>query len=75
MESFHEVLIGCMKEADALGFRGRYDRIVAGLDESFDLPFMARMSMGAKWKGLPQQQRDKFKALSRRHLRSIRSDS
>ena len=66
VESVHEVLLGCMKEADQLGFQGRYDRIVAALDEAFDLPFMARMALGATWKELTEQQRADFVDLSRR---------
>ena len=38
VESFHEVLLDCMKQADELGFQGRYDRLAASLDETFDLP-------------------------------------
>lgn len=66
VESLHDVLLGCMKEADALGFQGRYDRILANLDETFDLPFMARVSIGAVWKELAEPQREDFIDLSRR---------
>jgi phospholipid transport system substrate-binding protein len=66
VESLHEVLLGCMKEADELGFQGRYDRIAAELDEAFDLPFMARVSVGAAWKELAEQERADFVDLSRR---------
>jgi phospholipid transport system substrate-binding protein len=67
VESLHAVLLGCMKEADALGFQGRYERIAAALDESFDLEFMARMSVGGAWNELDEQQRADFVALSRRY--------
>lgn len=64
--SLHAVLIGCMKEADALGFQGRYDRILANLDQTFDLPFMARTALGSRtWKQLDAQQRREFVGLSR----------
>lgn len=66
VESLHAVLLGCMKEADALGYQGRFERIAANLDETFDLPFMARMALGATWKDLTPQQRADFVALSRR---------
>ncbi len=66
VESVHAVLVGCMQEADQLGFQGRYDRIVAALDEAFDLPFMARTALGATWKDLTEQQRADFIDLSRR---------
>ena len=66
VESFHEVLLGCMKEADALGYQGRFERIAANLDETFDLPFMARTLVGATWKQLTPQQQADFVDLSRR---------
>jgi phospholipid transport system substrate-binding protein len=66
VESFHAVLLGCMKKADPRGFQGRYERIVASLDETFDLPFMARTLVGATWKDLTRQQQVDFINLSRR---------
>jgi phospholipid transport system substrate-binding protein len=75
VESFHEVLLGCMKEADALGFQGRYDRIAASLDETFDLPFMARTLVGATWKELTRQQQADFIDLSRRLSASRYADN
>jgi len=75
VESFHEVLLGCMKEADALGFQGRYERILASLDETFDLPFMARALVGATWKELGQQQQADFIDLSRRLSASRYADN
>jgi len=75
VESFHEVLLGCMKQADELGFQGRYDRILASLDENFDLPFMARTLVGATWKELSEQQKADFIDLSRRLSASRYADN
>ena len=75
VESFHEALLGSMKEADALGFQGRYERIVASLDETFDLPFMARTLVGATWKQLTPQQQADFVDLSRRLSASRYADN
>jgi phospholipid transport system substrate-binding protein len=66
VESLHAVLLDCMKGACGPGFEGRYERIVAQLDESFDLPFMARISVGKAWKSLSPEERTSFTALSRR---------
>jgi phospholipid transport system substrate-binding protein len=66
VESLHDVLLGCMKEADTLRFQGRYDRILAELDRGFDLPFMAGISIGATWKELSPRERADFVELSRR---------
>ena len=75
VESFHEVLLGSMKEADEIGFQGRYGRIAASLDETFDLPFMARTLVGATWKQLTPQQQADFIDLSRRLSASRYADN
>jgi len=66
VESFHEALLESMKQADQLGFQGRYDLVFASLPAAFDLPFMARAAIGATWQQLAAQQRADFVALSRR---------
>ena len=66
VESLHEVLADCMREADELGFQGRYERILAALDETFDLPFMARAALASTWKELSEEQLAEFTDLSRR---------
>jgi phospholipid transport system substrate-binding protein len=66
VEGFHGVLLGSMREADALGFQGRYDRIFSALGESFDLPMMARSALGSTWKQLEDQQLSEFITLSQR---------
>lgn len=66
VESLHDLLLSIMKDADELGFLGRYERLLSHLDESFDLEFMARISIGSAWKDLDEQQRANFTDLSRR---------
>ena len=75
VESFHEVLLGCMQKADELGFRGRYDRIFASLGETFDLPFMARTALGSTWKQLGDEELTDFIALSRRYSATRYADN
>jgi phospholipid transport system substrate-binding protein len=50
VERLHAVLIEVMKEAESLGYQGRYDRLSPALQEFFDLPFMAEKSVGRHWK-------------------------
>ena len=66
VEAFHEVLLDCMRNADALGFQGRFERILAAQDAAFDLPFMARMAVGGTWNELSDQQRAEVVSLSQR---------
>jgi len=66
VEAFHGVLLGCMRDAEQLGFRGRYDRMFAALGDAFDLPFMARTALGSAWKELTDEELAEFIALSHR---------
>ena len=50
VEKLHDALIGVMKEAKALGYEGRYERLSPVIHENFDLPFMAEKSVGRHWK-------------------------
>jgi len=75
VESFHSALLASMKEASVLGFQGRYERMLAALDESFDLPFMARTTLGTMWQELNEGQRADFMALSRRLSASRYADN
>ena len=59
VESLHAVLLAAMRDADALGFAGRLEKIqpvVAGL---YDFAFMAEKSVGLGWRQLdePEQAR------------------
>jgi phospholipid transport system substrate-binding protein len=57
VERLHAVLIGVMKEAESLGYQGRYDRLSPVLQEFFDLPFMAEKSVGRHWKTASEEDR------------------
>ncbi|MDH5748915.1 MAG: ABC transporter substrate-binding protein [Rhodospirillales bacterium] len=47
--TFHDALLGVMKEADALGFKGRYDRLKNPVQSSFDHYRMIRIAVGEHW--------------------------
>ena len=57
VESFHEALIGVMKNAERLGFRGRYEALSPVLAKMFNLPYMARVAVGAYWDKFDDAQR------------------
>jgi phospholipid transport system substrate-binding protein len=70
VESLHATLIACMKGECGPGFEGRYERILAQLDQSFDLPFMARISIDKAWKTLSPEDQLAFVELSRSYSAS-----
>jgi len=59
IEALHDQFIDVMRNADSIGYDGRYERLQAIVTESFDLPFMAEKTVGRHWKKLsaPEQQR------------------
>jgi phospholipid transport system substrate-binding protein len=56
VEKLHAALIDVMQNAEALGYDGRYAQLTPVVEETFDLPFMARKSVGRHWKDLAESQ-------------------
>ncbi len=50
VETLHSELLGVMKEADDLGYQGRFDRLSPVLGKLFDIPFKAEKSVGRQWR-------------------------
>jgi phospholipid transport system substrate-binding protein len=57
VETLHATLIEVMKNADSLGYAGRYETLDPVLRASFDIPFMAEKSVGRHWRTLDDGQR------------------
>ncbi len=58
----HGTLLSVMKEADALGVKGRFQRLSPEIERSFHLTLMARVTSGAVWKKVDTAQRDDLAA-------------
>jgi len=58
VNSFHETLLGLMKQGRMLGESGRYARIEPVIRRLFDIPSMARLAVGATWASLSQAQQE-----------------
>lgn len=52
VEKFHAGLLQIMKDAEALGFQGRIDRLTPLMAQTFDLDFMASKTVGSHWRKL-----------------------
>ena len=61
--AFHESLLGVMKDAEALGVKGRYEKLAPRIEQSFHLALMARVSAGASWRKASEAQTDKLVAV------------
>ena len=68
IDGFDKVLLDVMKNADKLGYKGRYDKLAPVIQKTYDLPLMARISVGPQWSALTPAQQAKiiesFSALS-----------
>jgi len=60
VERLNAALIEVMRGAEALGFQGRYQRLAPVLSQSFDFPFMARVSAGGRWRAWDEATRGRF---------------
>jgi hopanoid biosynthesis associated membrane protein HpnM len=57
IRAFYDVLLETMKRAQALGVKGRYEKLAPAVRATFDLPTMTRIAVGPEWKSLkPEQQ-------------------
>ena len=66
VRNFYGVLLDVMQHASALGPKGRYQKLEPVVRGTFDVPFMARLSVGPTWRSLaPEQKRRAVQAYSR----------
>jgi phospholipid transport system substrate-binding protein len=66
VQNFYGALLDIMQHASALGARGRYQKLEPVILGTFDVPFMARLSIGPSWGRLtPDQKRRAAQAYGR----------
>jgi phospholipid transport system substrate-binding protein len=57
VQGLYDVLLSTMKNGRALGQSGRFTLLEPVIRRTFDIPSMARLSVGASWAGLTEAQR------------------
>lgn len=60
IDALHDALLDVMKNAVELGYEGRAKRLAPVIPEYFDVPFMARKSVGRHWKEVSEQDQRRF---------------
>jgi phospholipid transport system substrate-binding protein len=60
IERLNAALLATMKDAAALGYRGRYEQLAPVLRETFDFPAMARIVVGSHWSSISTAQQQAF---------------
>lgn len=56
----HGTLIKAMREGEKLGYRGRFELLAPVVDQTHDLDFIARTTLGANWTQLDAEQQRTF---------------
>ena len=62
VERLNAALLDVMKNAETLGYQGRYDRLAPALEELFDFPVMARITLGRHWRKTEPDKQQAFVA-------------
>jgi phospholipid transport system substrate-binding protein len=57
VQGFQAVLVAVMKEADTLGYAGRYERLAPAVEESHDLQSITAFAAGRHWQQLSDAQK------------------
>ena len=49
VQTLYDTLLETMQQGDQLGFEGRYKKLEPVIRETFDVPVMAKIAVGAEW--------------------------
>ena len=60
VKTLQDSLIGVMKEAESLGYQGRYEKLEPIVLECHDIPYVARIAVGKYWNTFDDQQRSRL---------------
>ena len=62
------VLLDTLKQAEALKYEGRYQKIAPAIDQTFDVDFMAEKSIGKHWKPLSDADKARWKTVFHEYM-------
>jgi phospholipid transport system substrate-binding protein len=62
VQDFYDTLLVVMKQADKLGFQGRYAKLQPAIEQAYNLPLMTRLSIGPQWQSLSPDEQQKLTA-------------
>ena len=68
---FYGELLDTMQHAATLGAKGRYQKLEPVVLTSFDVPFMARLSIGPSWSRLPTEQKRRAAQAYGRYITAV----
>jgi phospholipid transport system substrate-binding protein len=74
VQGLYDALLGTMKNARALGRSGRFTQLEPVIRRSFDIPMMARLSVGPTWAGMNEAQRQQIVESFGRYIAATYAD-
>jgi phospholipid transport system substrate-binding protein len=63
--AFQDTLLAAMKDGAALGFDGRYQKLLPAMDQAFDFAQMTRVIIGGRWTKMSDAERGQVAGLFR----------
>jgi phospholipid transport system substrate-binding protein len=74
VQGLYDALVGTMKNGRTLGESGRFTQLEPVIRRTFDIPSMARLSIGPAWAGLGDAQRQQVIESFGRYISAIYAD-
>jgi len=74
VQGLYDVLLGTMKNSRTLGPSGRFTQLEPVIRRTFDIPTMARLSLGPSWRSLTDGQRQQVIQSFGRYISAIYAD-
>jgi phospholipid transport system substrate-binding protein len=74
VQGLYDALLGSMKNGRTLGQSGRFTQLVPVVRQSFDIPAMARLSVGPSWAAISEAQRQQVIESFGRYIAAIYAD-
>ena len=74
VQGLYDALLGTMKSGRSLGQSGRFARLEPVIRRTFDIPTMARLSVGSSWATLTEAQRHQVVESFGRYISAIYAD-
>ncbi|MFL5266555.1 MAG: ABC transporter substrate-binding protein [Stellaceae bacterium] len=74
VQGLYDALLGSMKNGRTLGQSGRFTQLVPVIRQSFDIPAMARLSVGPSWAAISEAQRQQIIESFGRYIAAIYAD-
>ena len=71
VRNFYAVLLDIMQHSAALGPKGRYQKLEPVVLGTFDVPYMARLSVGPSWRNLMAEQKQRAVHAYSRYIAAI----